>query len=70
MAQDNALNRFDHLAERYDALHRPGAWLDVKNELGLGSGPFNDQLSTAELQELNEELEHRLKRSHQRISCC
>lgn len=60
MGEDRPLKRFEALAERYDNLHRPGAWYDLKNELGLGTGPFNDQLTTAEIQELNDAMEERL----------
>lgn len=62
MDQDDVLDRFNDLAERYDALHRPGAWLRLKDELGLGSGPFNERLTTEEIRDLNSAMEERLKK--------
>lgn len=56
MDDDTPLERFRDLKERYDAKHGRGAVLDVKDELGLGSGTFDDQLSTEELERLNAEL--------------
>jgi len=61
MDPDHMVERFERLSERYDALHRPGAWLDVKNELSLGSGPFNDHLTPDEVEALTEELADRLE---------
>lgn len=52
--------RSHRLAERYDALHRPGAWLRVKDNLCLGCGPFHDQLTIEEIGYLAKELEERL----------
>lgn len=63
MEQDQAVERFRQLSQRYDTLHQSGAWLRLKDNLGLGSGPFNDELTTKELEELNKELEVRLSRT-------
>lgn len=60
MEQDIVVERFEELRERYDELHRPGTWLDLKDELGLGGGPFNDRLTTAEIQDLNHAMEERI----------
>lgn len=60
METQEILSRSKELREQYDALHRPGAWLELKDELGLGNGPFNDRLTTTEIQDLNDVMEERL----------
>lgn len=60
MDPHNIAARFYELADRYDALHRPGAALQLEELLCLGSGPFNDRLNTSELKKLNEELAERI----------
>lgn len=60
MDQDAVVSRFEKLRQQYDDLHRPGAWLRLKDELGLGSGVFNDRLTPTEVEKLNQELEIRL----------
>lgn len=61
MDKDDLIDRFHNLKERYDALHRPGATRRLKDELDLGTGPFNDQLTTDEVEELIQELEAQLE---------
>lgn len=63
MSHDDLLDRFHRLANRYNALHRPGATRRLKAELGLGSGPFNDQLTVNEVEEMADELESRVSTS-------
>lgn len=60
MTHNDVVDRFHRLKERYDALHRPGATRRLKDDLGLGSGPFNDHLTREEVATLNEELAERL----------
>lgn len=63
MSEDNAVERFHRLSRQYDAKHGRGAALQLKDELSLGSGPFNDELTPAELHRLNEELDDQLASS-------
>lgn len=63
MDHDHLTERFEDLKGRYDALHRPGATRRLKDELDLGSGLFNDRLTTDEVEELIQELEARLSRT-------
>lgn len=37
-----------------------GTWLSLKDDLRLGSGPFSDELTTLELEELDETLAERI----------
>lgn len=60
MDPHNIAAQFDDLTDRYDALHRPGAALQLEEQHCLGSGPFTDRLNTSELKELNEELAERI----------
>lgn len=60
MNHDDIVEEFNHLSKQFDKLHQPGAALQVKEELRLGSGPFNDELTTPEVEALNVELAKRL----------
>lgn len=60
MGDDNPVERFHELRQQYDEKHGRGAALDVKDELELGSGTFNDQLTVDEVEELADELALRL----------
>lgn len=60
MDHNTLIERYEKLKEQYDTLHRPGAARRLKDELGLGSGPFNDRLTIEEVEELIRELKERL----------
>ncbi len=60
MDTDDEIERFHELSKAYDQLFGPGKAIDLKDELGLGRGRFNDELTTEEIRELNEELDDRL----------
>lgn len=60
MDQNRILDHCDRLAQRYDEEHGHGATLNLKDELGLGSGRFNEELSTDEVRKLDQELAARL----------
>lgn len=51
--------RFERLSQRYEEEHGRDA-LQVKDDLGLGSDPFNDDPSIGDLKQVNQELENRL----------
>lgn len=60
MDRDEIVARFHQLSKQFDELHQPGAALEVKEDLQLGSGKFNDRLTIDEIQELNHVIEKRL----------
>lgn len=57
---DHPIDRFAQLAQENGALLGPGTPLALREELGLGSGQFNDQLTETGVKELNTILETRL----------
>lgn len=60
MDTDEILERFHQLSKQFDELHRTGASLQVKEDLQIGSGKFNDKLTITEVEVLTAELEKRL----------
>ena len=60
MSHNDLLDRVHRLAGRYNAFHRPGATRRLKDELGLGTDPFNDRRSIEDVEELADEFESRL----------
>lgn len=60
MSTTNEIDRFHELRETHDEIFGPGSTLELKDELELGTGRFNEELTTEEILELNQELEDRL----------
>lgn len=64
MDHDDLIERYERLKERYDALHRPGVTRRLQDELGLGSGTYNDRVTVKAVEELIWKLEERLLQHH------